>query len=267
MSFTALNFDVDSDGIARIELNRPSQGNALNRAMAADLLAVSNRCYADSSIRAVLVTAAGRLFSGGGDLSEFSGKQAEGTGVVMEHVLAMTTDLHGAMSRFAKMNAPLVAAVQGAAGGAGMSFVAGSDMVVAAESAKFTMGYTKAGLTPDGSSTWYLARCVGLKRAVDLVLTNRLLSAAEAEAWGLVNRVVPDDQLDAEAESLARSLAAGPTVSFGAAKRLVYDGSNASVEAAMEAESLAIAQAMGRSDGREGITAFLEKRDASFEGR
>jgi 2-(1,2-epoxy-1,2-dihydrophenyl)acetyl-CoA isomerase len=129
------------------------------------------------------------------------------------------------------------------------------------------MGYTRAGLVPDGTSSFYLARVVGLRRAMDLVLTNRVLSAEEAEGWGLVNRVVPDEDVQSAARALAQQLAAGPTRALGLAKRVLYEGAHSPLEAAMERESGAIATAAGTRDAREGIDAFLNKRAASFEGR
>jgi 2-(1,2-epoxy-1,2-dihydrophenyl)acetyl-CoA isomerase len=185
---------------------------------------------------------------------------------VSAYIESLTIDLHAALARFAKMDAPVVAAVSGSAGGAGMSLVAACDLVLAGASAKFTMGYTKAGLIPDGTSSFFLARTVGLRRATELVLTNRVLSAAEAEAWGLVNQVVPDATVREEAMALARTLAAGPTRAFGLAKRVLCEGAASSLEEAMERESRYIAVAADMDDAYEGITAFVAKRPAQFHG-
>jgi 2-(1,2-epoxy-1,2-dihydrophenyl)acetyl-CoA isomerase len=144
--------------------------------------------------------------------------------------------------------------------------VAGADVVLASASAKLVMAYTGIGLVPDGGSTWYLPRIVGVSRALDLALTNRVLSADEACAWGLVSRVVADDDLTSEAESLARTLASGPTGALGAAKRLLRGSLDRSLEdqLAHEAELMIIA---GESDdGREGVAAFSEKRPPKFQG-
>ncbi len=260
MSETVL-LEID-DGLAIVTLNRPDVGNALSSEMSTRLRNIMVQISADRSVRAVLLKANGKVWFGGGDLSEFADK-GDGS---FAHLADMTVDFHAAISRMTKFDPPVIAAVTGAAGGAGMSLVSACDMVVCGESTKFTMGYTKAGLTPDGSSTFFLARVVGLRRAMDLVLTNRLLSATEAEDWGLVNRVVPDDEVVAEAEKLARKLASGPTRSFGAAKRLLYEGMNRSLEAAMEHESITIAQASLTPDAKEGMAAFLEKRRADFTG-
>ena len=129
------------------------------------------------------------------------------------------------------------------------------------------MAYTRVGLTPDGSSTYFLAKAVGLKKALDLTLTNRMLSAAEAEAFGIVSRVVADDALTAEATALGKQLAAGATVALGAAKRLLHSGWNETLETQMELETRAISDGARTADAQEGIAAFIEKRDANFKGR
>ena len=174
--------------------------------------------------------------------------------------------LHMAISRFVRMDAPLVVAVNGAAGGGGMSFVLAADLVLAAESAKFTMAYTRAGLSPDGGSTFFLPRIVGVRRALELALTNRVLTAREAQEWGLVTRVVPDAALAAEAQTLAAQLAAGATGAFGAAKRLLHHSSSESLETQMELEAQAIAERSRGADAREGIAAFIAKRAPRFGG-
>ena len=263
MAYETISLTIDA-GLAVLKLNRAEAANALNRQLAAELRAASIQLYHDASVRAVLLTAEGKVFCGGGDLAGFA---AEDPADLPAYIDAVAIDLHAAVNRFSRMNAPLVAAVGGSAGGAGMSLVAASDLVVAGQSAKFTMGYTKAGLVPDGTSTFFLARVVGLRRATDLVLTNRVLTATEAEAWGLVNRVVPDDEVRSTAEALARQLANGPTRSFGAAKKLLLEGASSSLEQAMERECFAISAASASDDAREGMAAFLAKRAPQFRGR
>lgn len=263
MTYQTLTLEVDG-GLATLKLNRPEAANALDPTMAGELRQAAVALSHDSRVRAVLLTAVGKVFCGGGDLAAFSKQDPDRLPAFVDD---MTIDLHAAVSRLAKMDAPLVAAVSGSAGGAGMSLVAACDLVVAGQSARFTMGYTRAGLVPDGTSSFYLARVVGLRRAMDLVLTNRVLSAPEAESWGLVNRVVPDDEVQSAARALAEQLAAGPTKALGLAKRVIYEGAHSALEAAMERESMAIASAAGTRDAREGIEAFLNKRAAVFEGR
>src|SRR5262249_38834046 len=183
------------------------------------------------------LTAAGKMFCAGGDLKSFAA-QGESLPSLLKEI---TTNLHAATSRFARMSAPLVVAVNGTAAGAGFSIAISGDLVVMAESAKLTMAYPAAGLSPDGSSTWFLPRLVGLRRAQELMLTNRRLSAAEALAWGLVNQVVPDAELAATAMVLAKQLAAGATRALGTVKSLLATTFNESLETQMELQPPGIA--------------------------
>lgn len=261
MPFTSLLFEV-RDHVAHITLNRPDAANAFNAELFQDFFHATLRCEGDPAVRAVLVTGTGRMFSAGGDLKSFAATGDD----LPRHLLEMTTYFHAAVSRMARMDAPVIAAVNGVAAGAGMSLAIACDLVYAAESARFTMAYTRAGLTPDGSSTYFLPRLVGLKRAIELALTNRTLSAQEAQEWGIVSRVVPDDKLLEEAGALAAQLAAGPTKALGTAKRLMQCGFAETLETQMEHEAQAIAAMSRTADGREGIDAFLTKRPASFTG-
>ena len=251
-----------SDGIAHLTLNRPEGANAVNPAFARDLRQAALDAEYDGDVRVVLVKAAGKVFCAGGDLKEF---YAAGDGLP-KLAANMLVDFHGAIYHLNRMPKPVIAGVGGAAGGAGLSIVSSFDLVVAGESAKFTMAYTRAGVTPDGTSTYFLARHIGVRRALDLTLTNRVLSAGEAEQWGLVNRVVPDDEVDAAADELAGQLAAGPPWALGMAKRLIYEGFDSPLEEAGEREGAVIAAAMARHDGQEGIAAFVEKRPPEFTG-
>ncbi|MCZ6570811.1 MAG: enoyl-CoA hydratase-related protein [Deltaproteobacteria bacterium] len=261
MSFETLLYET-RDGVAYITLNREAAANAINLQMGRDLMLAALRCDEDPGVRAVLIRAKGKIFCAGGDLGSFS-SAGEGMPRLLKE---LTTYLHAAISRFARMRAPVVAAVHGSAAGAGFSLACASDLLVCAESAKFTLAYTRVGLTPDGSSTYYLPRLIGTRRALELMLTNRVLSSQEALAWGLVNRVVADDQLAQESESLARQLATGPTLAFGGVKQLLLSSANESLETQMEHEARAIADAARSSDAREGIEAFFAKRRAKFNG-
>ena len=262
MDYRAIRFDVQ-DHVAHVILNRPGNANSINADVARELMQAAIECDEDPEVRAVFIRGKGPMFSGGGDLKTFA-KKGDALSAYLKET---TTYLHGAISRFARQSAPTVCAVHGFAAGGGFSLAIASDLVVAAESAKFTMAYTKAGLTPDGSSTFFLPRLVGLRRAMDMALTNRVLTAHEALEWGLVSRVTADDELLAAAESLASKLAAGATWALGAAKSLLHGGMNESLETQMEMETRAIADAVRTADGREGIKAFLEKRRPSFQGR
>ncbi len=178
----------------------------------------------------------------------------------------MTFHLHRAVYLFARADAPLVIAVNGNAGGAGMSLAAAGDLVIAGESTRFTLAYTRVGLSPDGSSTYFLPRLIGLRRTMELALTNRTITAHEAASWGIVTRVVPDSEVVVQAQNLAVELAAGATRSYGAVKRLLYASANATLAEQMEHETEAIAEVSRSEDSREGIAAFLAKRPPVFKG-
>ncbi len=259
MEYRTLGFEL-KDHIARITLNRPDAGNALDGEMGRELMQVSIRCSEDRAVRVVLLAGAGRMFCVGGDLKSFAAQGER----LSAHLKELAGMLHMAISRLVRMDAPLIVAVNGAAGGGGMSFVLAADLVLAAESAKFTLAYTRAGLSPDGGSTYFLPRIVGVRRALELALTNRVLTAREAQDWGLVTRVVPDAALAAEAQTLATQLAAGATHAFGAAKRLLHHSFAESLETQMELEAQAIAEQARGADAREGIAAFIAKRAPRF---
>lgn len=248
------------EGVATITLNRPDAANALTVDMARELMQVANACAESSTVRAVILTGAGKLFCAGGDVQSF----ADAGDRVGELALEITAYLHAAISRFTRMNAPLITAVNGAAAGAGFSLAIIGDLALAAESAKFTVAYTGIGASPDGSSSYFLPRLVGLRRTQELMLTNRRLSASEAEDWGLVTHRVPDEDLMAEAGKLARQLAAGPRQSHGVIKKLLASSFSESLETQMELESKGIAASLTNSDGKEGVDAFINKRKPVF---
>ena len=261
MSYDTLDFEI-RDGVARILLNRPKNANAVDLQLAKDLMYAALQCDEDAGVRAILLGAHGKMFCAGGDLGAFA-KAGDGMpGLVKE----MTTYLHAGISRLARGRAPVVAAVNGAAAGAGFSLCCAADLVIAAESAKFTMAYTQAGLTPDGSSTYFLPRLLGTRRTLELMITNRTLTAAEALDWGLVNRVVGDGELEAEADALVARLASGPTEAFGVVKKLVSASLGDTLEGQMELESRAIADSARTADAAEGIEAFFAKRKPEFSG-
>jgi 2-(1,2-epoxy-1,2-dihydrophenyl)acetyl-CoA isomerase len=262
MSYDSLVFEV-KDGVGLIRLNRPDDGNAITLEMANDLLEVALRCDEDPGVRAVVLTGSGKMFCAGGDLKTFA---AQGERVSC-HLKKVTQAFHAVISRFNWMDAPVVGAINGVAAGGGFSLALTTDIAIAAESAKFTMAYTKVGLAPDGSSSYFLARMVGLRRAKEMALLNAVLSAQQALEWGLINRVVTDDQLLPAALEMAGHLAKGPTLAFGEAKRLILSGATESLESQMEKESRAIAAMAGKADGREGVAAFLGKRKPKFTGR
>lgn len=262
MKFENVLYEV-KDGVARVTLNRPKAANAINLPLGKELAYAAMECDEDPAVRAVLIRAApgSKMFCAGGDLGAFA-EAGERTPFLLKE---LTTYLHAAISRFARLRAPVIAAVNGAAAGAGFSLAASTDLAICGESAHFTMAYTGAGLTPDGSSTFFLPRIIGRRRTLELMMSNRRLNAAEALDWGLVNHVVPDADLEAESEKLAAALAAGPTEAFGILKKLVL--SEEGLEAQMELETRGIADAARTQDARGAIQAFVEKKRPSFEGR
>jgi len=262
MGYEKISFEV-RDGVGHLTLNRPKAANALDLELVQELLEVAHRCDEDAEIRAVLLTGAGRMFCAGGDLKGFAAAE-EG---IPAFVKKVANTLHESLSILARMDAPIVAAVNGTAAGAGLSLVCHADFAIAAESAKFTMAYTGAGLTPDGSSTYFLAGMIGRRRTVELMLTNRLLSAAEALEWNLVNRVVPDADLMSDACELAGKLAAGPTRAYGGVKKLLIASGTNDLETQMDLETKYIVDMAGSPDGVEGINAFMEKRAPAFMGK
>jgi len=250
------------DHVARITLNRPDEANSINLEMALELMHASIQASESPAVRAVIITGAGKMFSGGGDLKSFAAQEDRLPG----HLKQVALYLHAAISRLVRMDAPLLVAVNGSAGGAGMSLCLFADLVLAAESAKFTLAYTRAGLSPDGGATYYLPRIIGVRRALELALTNRVLTPREAQDWGIVTRVVPDSELQAEALALAGQLASGATRAFGAARRLLHHSFAESLETQMELEAQAIADQARTHDAREGIAAFIAKRKPAFSG-
>ena len=171
-----------------------------------------------------------------------------------------------ALSRLARNPAPVIAAVNGTAAGAGFSLAMAADLAVASSKAVFTMAYTNAGLSPDGSSTYYMPRKIGDRRTRELMLTNRLLNAQEALDWGVVNSVVEPDALMGAAQKLAGKIASGPTQAFGQVKALLDGSFDHSLETQMELEARAIAGLVNTPDGQEGLHAFLGKRKPEFKG-
>ena len=262
MSYDSLIFEV-KDGVGLIRLNRPDDGNAITLELAGEMLEVASRCEEDPEVRAVVLTGSGKMFCAGGDLKAFA---AQGEKVSF-YLKKVTQVFHAAISRFNWMDPPVVGAINGTAAGGGLSLALSTDIAIAAESAKFTLAYTKVGLTPDGSSSYFLARLVGLRRAKEMMLLNPVLSAKQALEWGLVNQVVADDQVLPTALEIAQQLAQGPTLALGETKRLILSGATESLESQMERESRTIAAMVAKADGREGIAAFLGKRTPQFTGR
>jgi len=249
--------------VATITLNRPEAFNALDLALGRELFHAALDVDEDPDVRCVVITGAGKAFCAGGDVKGFADNLPR-IGVLIKE---LTTYLHGAVSRLCRSDKPVIMAVNGVAAGGGFSFALSGDLVVAAESARFTMAYSRIAATPDGSSSYFLPRLIGLRRAMELYVSNRVLSAREAFEWGLVTRVVPDADFKIAVDALARELAQGPTKAFGAAKRLLHQSTWESLETQMELEAQAIAASGRTRDFAAGVTAFANKQTPTFEGR
>jgi 2-(1,2-epoxy-1,2-dihydrophenyl)acetyl-CoA isomerase len=244
-----------------ITLNRPDEANGLNLGMAQELAHAALTCSNDEEVKAVILSGSGRFFSVGGDVKSMYDLGDD----VASGLKILADELHKAISVFARMDAPLIVAVNGTAAGAGFSMAICGDYVLASESAGFTLSYSKVGLSPDGSSSYYLPRLIGLRRAQDLMFTNRVLSADEALDWGLINDVVPADQLLSEANKLADMFVIGSKNSNATIKKLLLQTFQNGLETQMEIEGRAIAENSRSADGREGVKAFVKKRKPQFE--
>lgn len=252
-------FDA-TDGIARITLNRPDHGNALDAAMANALVAAASRCQADRTIRCVVMTGAGRLFCAGGDLGAFRDAG--------DRVDAMLFDLagvlHTAVAALAHMAKPLLVLVNGPAAGAGLSLALAGDIVLGARSAHYTAAYGGVGLAPDGGMSWLLPRLVGLRRAQEIILTNRRIQAEEAARIGLITRLVEDEALAGEGAATAAMLANAPTGTLAKARALLRQSLETGLETQLERERHAISSAGATPEAKEGFAAYFEKRPPNF---
>lgn len=256
---------IERDGpVVRLVLNRPKAGNAINVEMAKALMDAAIECDEDPTVRCVVLTGAGRMFCVGGDVKLFSS-----AGDRIPHLLKeLTSYLHSAVSRLARMQKPLVTVINGPAAGAGFSLALLGDIALASRDASFTLAYGKLGLSPDGGSTWLLPRLIGLRRAQELMLTDPTLTAQEAADLGLVTRVCDADDaseaLSAQAAALADKLSRGGVQAWGRTRDLLLSTYGASLESHLEAEARAIALAGRGAESREGIAAFVERRPADF---
>jgi 2-(1,2-epoxy-1,2-dihydrophenyl)acetyl-CoA isomerase len=250
--------DVTRDGaVLTITLNRPEVMNAFNRALHAGLRAALKEA-ADPGVRAVVITGAGRGFCAGQDLGEFS---------QMPDIRAgLEETYHPNIRAIRALEKPVLAAVNGACAGAGLSLACACDIRIASDSAVFVPGFVGIGLVPDSGGTYFIHRLLGAPRAFEWMVSNRRLSAAEAEDWGLVSEVVAADALPARTAELAATLAAGPTRAIGMTKRLFDRADTATLEEQLELEGQLQAVATKTADFLEGVTAFGEKRAPEFRG-
>jgi 2-(1,2-epoxy-1,2-dihydrophenyl)acetyl-CoA isomerase len=254
------------DGIATLTLDRPESLNAMNEAMMGEIERILIVLEADAAVRAVVLTGAGRAFSSGGDQKRGAEEvppsffEGDPGGALIER-------LNRCILRMQRLPKPIVGSINGVAAGAGMNIALATDLRIASETARFGEVFARVGLVPDGGGTYFLPRLVGTARAMELILLADIIDAQEALRIGLVNRVVPAEQLEQETLKLAERLAQGPTVAYGLAKRGLYRGLGMSLEDVLNMEARNQAIAARTPDRAEGVAAFLEKRPPRFAGR
>lgn len=253
----------DRDGpVARITFNRPEAYNALDIPDGKLLLDVVNQCDGDASIRAVVLTGAGKAFCAGGDIKAFKTRAADLDAYLKE----VTTYIHASVAKLYRMPKPLVTAVNGSAAGAGVGMALLGDIAIADPGASFMLAFSALGLTPDSATSWMLPRVVGLRRAQEIYLSNRRVDAQEAAAIGMVTRLSEAGKSVEEAMELAHKLSRSATAALGATRKLMLDAGLTSLETHLDAESRTIATLSQTAESREGIAAFLEKRTPDFLG-
>jgi 2-(1,2-epoxy-1,2-dihydrophenyl)acetyl-CoA isomerase len=258
-TFETIRLRIEHD-VAWLRLARPEHGNALDGSMAAELVQATRLLEGQPQLSCVVLAGEGTHFCLGGDLLAF---RAE-SGDLPKYVRGLLTDLHQVIDSLVRMRPITIAAVNGTAAGAGLSLVCAADLAISAESARYTLAYTRVGLSPDGGSTWLLPRVIGTRRAREMAYTNRLLNATEALEWGLVNRVVADDDLDSEIESTLRQIAAASMHAQLSARALLCESDHNRLETQMELEGHTIVDAARHPDSQEGIGALLDKRTPTF---
>ena len=255
-------FDV-TDGLATITLNRPDRLNALSSGMKADVLdAVRKIALPDSGVRALLITGSGRGFCAGADLAE----GGLGAGTADPGANLMET-YHPLLLELSELNIPVISAVNGVAAGAGMSIAISADIVIASTSAYFLQAFVNIGLVPDAGSTYILPRLVGNAKAKAMMMLGEKIPAETALEWGMIYNVVEEEKLLETATGLAQKLASGPTQALNGIKQLIKNSMNNSYAEQLQAEAMTQRAAGRTADCVEGVTAFLQKRDANFTGR
>lgn len=261
--FRTIEYSV-VDGVGTLRLNRPKVRNALNEAMPPELVEVAQRAAADTTLRALVISGNGPAFTVGGDIGSFAHTApADLPGTLRR----MTSGYHTALRLLSEIDAPIIASVHGAVAGGGLGLLYIADVALAAEDTKFATGFAALGLSGDGGNSWFLPRLVGLRRASELYLEERVLDGREALDWGLVSEVVPAEQLPARTAEVAQRLANGPTRAYGEIRRLLRDSWTASLPEQLHAETEALARTAATQDTANAIDAFVQKTRPHFEGR
>ena len=264
MTYQCLLFEV-RDRIATLTLNRPERLNALGGTLREDLYDAVTRCAADPNVGVLVITGAGRGFCSGGDVKSMSERDQAGQALsANEQVAPLRDRVILAMRDCPK---PVIAAVNGAAAGAGMNLALACDMRIASSAAKFSQAFVKRGLAPDWAGSYFLPRAVGVAKACELIFSGDTIDAAEALRLGIVNAVVAPEALMDETYKLARKIAAGPPIAIQLAKRAIYHNQEVDLRAALEFETFAQGVCKDTEDSKEGVKAFVEKRAPVFRGR
>jgi 2-(1,2-epoxy-1,2-dihydrophenyl)acetyl-CoA isomerase len=258
-----LRFEID-DGIATLTLNRPDRMNAFTWEMIDAWAGALDECRARDDVSAVIVTGAGKAFCSGGDIGEM---KARGERTPLDRKRELEAHVHKIPLAMEALDKPVIAAINGAATGAGLDLALMADLRIAAESARLGETYVKVGLVPGAGGAWFLPRIVGTAKALELFWTGELVDAREAERIGLVNRVVPDAELMTATRTLARKIASGPPLSVRFIKRAVREGLRSDLRTALDLISSHYAVVAGSADHREAVAAYLEKRKPVFTGR
>lgn len=260
MSFILLNYSTQNR-VATISFNRPDDANGMSLVLTTELAEAAQMVAKSVDLKAVILTGEGRFFSAGGDINAMASAKHGAS----EEVRLIANQLHKALALFSEMDIPLICAINGTAAGAGFSTAVAGDLVLASKSAKFTMAYSKVGLSPDGSGSYYLPRLIGLRKTQELMYTNRVLSADEALEWGLVTKVVDDGDLMSEAQTMAMMFVNGSKQANASIKNLLRYSDKNSLQQQLDLECEVIAANAGTVDGKEGVAAFLEKRIPDFK--
>lgn len=256
------NFVLERDGsIISITIDSTTKFNSLNDTMGDELLELAAFLNADDDVRCAVMTGSDGVFCAGADVESF-----HEDGHRSDSVRRGASILHDAIVQFHQANVPLITGVNGVATGAGLGIALLGDLVLISDEARFEYGYPRLGLPGDGGATFHLPRLVGLRKAKDIVLLDRPITADEAVEWGLATESVPDDEFAERLDELTRELASGPTQAYGAAKRLLTRSFDRSLEEQLAAETDAIARGADTDDHAEGVAAFVEKREPEFEG-
>ena len=264
MPYESLIHEV-KDGIATLTLNRPERLNALGGTLREDLHDAITRGSADPEVRVMIITGAGKGFCAGGDVKAMNENRERGTARPIGDKVAPGRDRTLLAMRDAPQ--PIIAAINGAAAGAGMNLALGCDIRIASTAAKFSQAFVRRGLHPDWGGTYFLPRVVGMAKAAELIFTGDVIDAAEALRLDLVSRVVAPEELMPVVHELARKIAAGPPIAIRLAKRALYHNADCDLRQALEFETFAQNICQDTEDAREGIAAFVEKRAPHFRGR